>query len=151
MIRYLLTGMVAIAAMSVGAALPRLLGGRNIETGRQSQQPVLEVMKLDPLSVPIVRKGSVEGYVIVRVSIAAPAADLKVGKALIGAYASEAAFKAIHDESAFGFAALKPLQAAALSERIHKLANERAGRIIISQVMIEALNYVSARESRGQN
>jgi hypothetical protein len=149
-IRLLALGLVAVAATLAGSYAAMLWGTAKKSGAEPEEQAILELVKLEPVSVPVIRGGKVDGYVIARVAVSAAASDVKKSKPVLAAYASEAVFRAVYEEEAFDFSALKAVQVSALAERIAKLANERIGRAAIKQSVIESLNFVSRSEVRLQ-
>ena len=147
MMRFFVVGLAG-----VGAALAGNYAITSV--GRKSGAVVSEVagrvdfVKLDPVSVPIIRSGSVDGYVITRVAVAADESDAKKSKQTIVFFATEAVFRAVHAEGQIDFMALKPLDIDALSERILKMANAKLGGAVIKSVAIENINFVRRSETR---
>jgi hypothetical protein len=114
-------------------------------------QATLEVINLEPVSVPVIRDGKVEGYLVARVALSVDEADAKTNRPVLIIYANEAIFRALHEDEAFDFSALKPAQILPLAQRIATLANERIGRAVIKNAAIASLNYVRGADVRGQN
>lgn len=153
MIRFLVLGLAAIAATHAGS-----VGARFLMTPKAAEvhgeQPIpLEYIKLDPVSVPIIRHAKVQGYVIAKVVVAADAADVKVNKPALTTYSNEAVFRAIYEEGDFDFSKLKPVQIATLAERMTALANGRMGRQAIRQSAVESLSFINQadlKDNRGR-
>lgn len=150
MIQMLAAGLVAIISTLGGAyAATRwpLHGGLKPD---QAEAVAAELVKLEPVSVPIIRSGKVQGYVVARAVVSASAADVKRSRPALIAFATEALFRTIYDEQTIDFAALKPMQLAAIARRVVELANERIGQPAVRQTVIESLNFVSQAEVREQ-
>ena len=148
MIRLLIVGLVAVSAALGGVYAGTLLGApTGPSTPVVAAEPV-EIIKLESVSVPIIRKGAVDGYVIAHVSITAIAAEVKKNRASLLLYAGAASFRAIYEEEGLDFAALKSIQLSALSERITKLASDEMGNSSIKKTTIESLSFVSRSEIR---
>lgn len=148
MTRFLIVGLAAIAAVLGGAYAATVY-----ETTKQSASETIavepvEIMKLEPISVPVIRQGVVEGYVIARVAVTAASSEVKKSRADFMLYAGAASFRAVYEEEALDFTALKLVQLASLSERITKLANAEIGRPSIKKTVIETLNFVKRSEVR---
>lgn len=143
---------IAVALVAIISTLGGTYGGKLYATAEKTTDPsngtAVDIVKLDPISVPIIRKGQIEGYVVARIAVAATTSDVKNGKAVLVAYASEATFRAVYEDQSFEFANLKPADVAVLTERIAKLSNERIGRPAIKQALVESLNFVSKSEAR---
>ena len=147
--RILVPGLLAIAATLGGAWLTL-----SLEKGQRSAKlddpVVLEIVKLEHASVPIIRNGAVVGYVIARVSIGVAVHELKTGRPAIVAYAGEAVFRAVYEEPTFDFSALKTADLPALTERMTALANARIGRDVVKKTVIEHLGFVDKALVRSQ-
>jgi len=142
--RSILLGIVTIAATIGGHyASGRVSSMKSSEPARQ--EPV-EIIKLEPISAPVVRDGKVVGYVIARMSIAAAEADAKAHKPLLVAYANEAVFRGIYEEKAFDFSAMRAADVSELSKRIVELANKRFGRPTVRETVVESINFMSQAE-----
>ncbi len=150
MMRAMALGVVAIASTLLGNFASSLLMQSKQPEALKAEPLALDLIRLEPISVPIIRSGKVEGYVVARVSVSADAADVKSSKPLLIAYASEAAFRAIYEERAFDTLAItKVVELPGLADRIVKIANERIGRPTIKQAMVENLSVVPKSEVRG--
>ncbi|MGE0627033.1 MAG: hypothetical protein AB7O43_04360 [Hyphomicrobiaceae bacterium] len=150
MIRLIALGLIAIVATLGGGYAAIMLGGDRMTAAKSANDEHLEFVKIEPVSVPIIRSGKVEGYVIAHVTVSAKDKDAEANRAALTTYASEAVFRAIYEEEEFNFAVLKPMEVVALSDRIVKLANERIGRATIRHSVIENLNFVSSAELRSR-
>jgi len=144
-IKLLVLGLAGIVATLAGNVLAMVLGAPK-EVSADKKEPEVEMVKFDAISVPIIRRAQIQGYVVVRISILAYSAELKVGRPVLTAFASEAAFRAIYEEEGFDFSALKPVQIAALAEKVTTLTNARLARPFIKQTAIENLNFVTQAE-----
>lgn len=145
MIKLFVLGLAGIAATLAGSFVAMILGSPK-EANAERKEPEVEMVKFDAISVPIIRRAKVQGYVVVRMAVLAFSAELKVGRPMLTAFASEAAFRAIYEEEAFDFSALKPVQLAAIAEKVTELTNGRLARPFIKKTAIESLNFVSQAE-----
>jgi hypothetical protein len=150
MIRTLVFGLITIAATLTGVHIPAFWTTVTGVSKEQTTPTALDVVKLDPVSVPVIRGGKIEGYVIVRAAASVSAEEAKQNRPVLSAHFGEAVFRAIYEEASLDFAHLQAFQVAHLTERMAKLANERLGRAAIAHVMLENLNYVSKFDVRLQ-
>jgi hypothetical protein len=144
-IKLLVLGLAGVAATLAGSFLAMIFGAPQ-EVRSEKKEPEVEMVKFDVISVPIIRRAKIQGYVVVRIAVLAYSAELKIARPILTAFASEAAFRAIYEEEAFDFTALKPVQIAALAEKITELTNARLLRPFLKQTAIESLNFVSQTE-----
>lgn len=147
MIKLLALGLAAVGATLLGSYAAAMLASPGSPAAAPEPEAI-EVVKLDPVSVPVIRQGKVQGYVIARAAIMATAAEVKKHKPALVIYAGEAIFQAIYEEEAFDFAAMKPAKISALGDRIAMLANQRLGRAAIRQLAVESLNFLTPAETR---
>lgn len=148
MMKALTLGVGAIAATLGGHFAAALVSGGDKPVSKAEERVALDIIKLEPVSVPIIRGGIVEGYVIARIVVAALAADVKNGKPVLAAYAGEAVFRSIFEERSLNFKKLEPGEVASLAEKITRFANERIGRQTVRNAIVESLNFVSSGEVR---
>ncbi|MFM9938881.1 MAG: hypothetical protein ACKVP7_05230 [Hyphomicrobiaceae bacterium] len=142
MIKLITLGLAAVVATLIGC----FAGAHQYNASRNAPKPAaeaeLEIVKLEPITVPIIRKSKIQGYVIVHAAFGATAAEAKRSRNALTLYAGEALFQAIYEDDAFDFSAIKAAQLAALAEKASKLANAKLGRAAIKQVAIENLSLV---------
>jgi hypothetical protein len=144
MMKSILLGSLTIAATLGGHYAAGIVSSP--KPAAQASEEKVEVVKLEPISAPVIRDGKVVGYVIARMSIATLAADAKAHKELLVAYASEAVFRGIYEEKAFDFAAMRAADVSELGRRIVELANKRFGKPAIREAVVESINFVSHAE-----
>lgn len=109
-----------------------------------------DYVKLEPLSVPVIRNGSLQGYVVVRSVFTADELLAKQKRLPLELYATEAVFRTIYQEEKLNFESLAPLPFDQLAQQIADAANSRMGGKFISSVIIEGITYLDADEVRCQ-
>ena len=146
--KLIVLGLATVLATLAGSFSAMELGSN--DRAKPADPPVVadEVVRLEQSSVPIVREGKVQGYVLAQISFSAAAADVKASKALLTVLATEAAFAAVFEEVRFDFTSLKTIEIADLSERILKKANNRIGRGTITKVFIESMSFLDQESVR---
>lgn len=105
-------------------------------------------LKLEHVSVPRLKNGEVNGYVIGMLSATVKADEIAARRQAVASHISSAAFRVIYGEPEFDFKALKPAQIGKLSERIAAEANKSMGAEAVKQVIVENINYVKPDELR---
>lgn len=150
MVRMLLLGLVVVLS-TLGGSYAAMKLPQSSAPGAESQAAdEVTVVKLDPVSVPVVRSGKIQGYVLGRIAFAAGTKEMK-NKDLLTLYVSEAIFRSVYEEEALDFAAMKPVHVEALVHRIVEKANARIGRPAIAQVFVEGLNFLAHEAVRCQH
>jgi hypothetical protein len=118
------------AAPTVEAEPERLYGG-------------LETVRTRMISIPVVRAGAIQGYVMAQFSFSADAKTLKKLSVKADVVVLDEAFKALYSEDALDFRNLGKQDLPALAKRIVEGSNQRFGLKIIEDVFIQELNYVT--------
>lgn len=142
MVRMLLLGLVVVIATLGGSyaamQFPRGTPGTAEDAGEKA-----EVVKLDPVSVPVVRDGTIQGYVIGRFAFSAPATAVRKDKDALVLYVSEGIFRSVYEEEGLDFTALKIVDVDKLIERMVAKTNARIGHPTITQIFVESMNFLA--------
>lgn len=149
MVRMLLLGLIVVLSTLGGSYAAMKLPNSSAPSAESGAAEELSVVKLDPVSVPVVRGGKIQGYVLGRIAFAAGAKEMK-NKDILTLYVSEAIFSAVYEEEALDFTALKPVGVEALVQRSVEKANTRMGRPAIAQIFVESLNFLAHEAVRCQ-
>jgi hypothetical protein len=144
MMKSLLLGTLAIVATLGGHYAAGIVSAP--KPAVQAPDEKLEIVKLEPISAPVIRDGKVIGYVIARTSVAVLAPDVKAHRDLLVAYASEAVFRGIYEEKSFDFAAMRAVDVSQLGRRVVEFANKRFGKPVVREAVVESINFVSQAE-----
>ena len=152
MLKMIVLGLVAVIATLAGAyaGLKMMAPATPGAAQAKAQEPV-ELVKLDPTSVPVIRAGTISGYAIVRAGYTATASDIKQMRSLLTTLVGEAMFMTLYGDEGLDFGAMKPLQFEAIGERAAKTVNVRISRDAIKRVAIEGITYLTRDEARNQN
>src|SRR5688572_33316685 len=92
MIRMLLLGFVVVIA-TLGGSYAAMQFSKGKPSTAEDPAEKAEVVRIDPISVPVVRAGKIQGYVIGRYAFSAPASAVRKEKDTLILYASEAIFR----------------------------------------------------------
>jgi len=103
----------------------------------------LETVRTRMISVPVIRSGGVQGYVMAQFSFTAEAKALKHLSVKADVVVIDEAFKAIYSDDSVDFRKLRKQDLPNLGKRIVDGANKRYGVRIIEDVFVQELNYVS--------
>lgn len=142
MVRMLLLGLVVVIA-TLGGSYAAMQIHQSAPAAKEEATEKTEVVKIDPISVPVVRAGKIQGYVIGRFAFSASANELRKDKDTLTLYASEGIFRSVYEEEELDFSALKIIEVDKLIARIVAKANARIGRPLITQVFVESLNFLA--------
>lgn len=152
MVRMLLLGFIVVLSTLGGSyAAMKIPQATSAAGGKDAASEPVTIVKLDPISVPVVRDGKIQGYVLGRISFSAATSDAAKNKDALILYVSEAIFRSIYEEETLDFSSLKPVGVEALVARVVEKANARIGRTAIVQVFVENLNFLAHEAVRCQN
>lgn len=151
MIKELVVGLVAVASTLGGSYVTMRLSAPAASGGDTEAPEVLKHVKPDMISVPILRNGKIDGYVIARVVASALAKDVDKHQEEVLLFVNAATFRTFYSDPGFDFAALSPVETRELASRIVKDVNARLGRDSVKEVIIESLNYMTPEEVRNSH
>lgn len=103
----------------------------------------LETVRTRMISVPVIRSGGVQGYVMAQFSFSGDAKALKYLPVKADVIVIDEAFKAIYGEESIDFRNLKKQDLPELGKRITEASNKRLGSPVIADIFVQELNYVS--------
>jgi hypothetical protein len=138
----LLLGLVVVIATLGGSYAAMQLPQGNAAVKEDASEKA-EVVKIDPISVPVVREGKIQGYVIGRFAFSAPASAVRKDKDALTLYASEAIFRSVYEEEELDFSSLKIIEVDKLIGRILAKANARIGSPTFAQVFVESMSFLA--------
>ena len=111
----------------------------------------LETVRTRMISVPIIRSGAIQGYVMAQFSFTANAATLKRLSLKADVVVLDEAFKAIYSEDTLDFRDMKKQDLGGLVKRILEGSNQRFGTRIVEDAFIQELSYVTKDGIRSGN
>jgi hypothetical protein len=138
----LLLGLVVVIA-TLGGSYAAMQFPRGTPSKTEDATEKAEVVKLDPVSVPVVREGKIQGYVIGRFAFSAPASAVRKDKDVLSLYVNEAIFRSVYEEEGLDFTALKIVEVDKLIGRMVTKANARLGQSTIVQIFVESMNFLA--------
>jgi hypothetical protein len=116
--------------------------------GRADDSAGVEEITTEMTSVPMIRGGSIIGYVIIQLIFEADRNMLAKLKLEPKPYLIDAAFRAVYANPQTDFTRLKASDIDALTKTIGEEANKRIGGELVKQVLIQQLNYVRKEDIR---
>lgn len=149
MVKVLLLGLTVMLSTLAGSYAAMKLSGNAVPTSAKDDSADSAIIKLDPVSVPVVRGGRIQGYVLARIAFATTTKEMR-NKELLTLYVSEAVFRSVYEEETLDFANMKPIQVEALAHKILVRANARIGRPAAAQIIVDSLNFLAHEAVRCQ-
>jgi hypothetical protein len=108
----------------------------------------LETVRTRMVSVPVIRSGAIQGYVLAQFSFTAQGKALKVLPMKADVVVVDEAFKAIYSEDAFDFRNMKQHDLAGLAKRIVEGSNKRFATQVVEDVFFQEFSYVNKEGAR---
>ena len=149
MVQALLAGIVA-ALVALGSFYGAAVWVAAKE-GKSVQAQVftpLKEMKTDIISVPMIHKGEVQGYVLARFAWLVDEKKLKELAIDPGAIITDEAFRIIYASPITDFRHIEKYDLASLTRRLKEAVNRRLGDDLVHDVLVESINYVARSEIR---
>ncbi len=146
MIRMILLALVACLS-TVGGVFGAVTwkSSMNAEPSKDEKHK-LQMLKTPMVSVPILSDGQVLGYVVTRLQFAADAELLKESSVQPEAFVADEAFRLIYETTPKDIKAGRKNALKELSENIASGTNERLGRNVVKDVMIDSWTYLSKQD-----
>ncbi len=112
----------------------------------KSENHKLQMLKTPMVSVPILSDGEVLGYVVTRLQFTADADLLKESSVQPEAFVADEAFRLIYETAPKDLKVGRKNAIKELSENIASGTNERLGRNVVKDVMIDSWTYLSKQD-----
>jgi hypothetical protein len=103
----------------------------------------LETVRTRMISVPVIRAGAIQGYVMAQFSFSAEAHMLKKLSLKPEAVVLDEAFRAIYSDDTLDFRTLKKQDWPTIAKKIVDGANARFGTKIIEDIFVQEFGYVN--------
>jgi hypothetical protein len=103
----------------------------------------LETVRTRMISVPVIRSGAIQGYVMAQFSFTANGKTLKQLPLKADVVVMDEAFKAIYSDDTFDFRHMKPQDLPGLAKRIVENCNQRFATQVLEDVFIQEFSYVN--------
>ncbi len=114
----------------------------------EEEAAAIDFIKADMVSVPIIREGKVQGYLVAQLSFAVSKIESKKLGFEPTPYLVDVAFRTLYDNTAIDFLKLRPQDLTTLARKISQGVNEKLGREIVKDVLMNEINYVPRDEVR---
>jgi hypothetical protein len=108
----------------------------------------LNSVKTSMISVPVIERGSVQGYVLAQFSFTMQADLLRRMSVKPDVYLLDAAFRAIYSSDVSSLRGAKKQDLQGLTTAIKSRVNERFGDAFVDDVLIETYSFLPKEEAR---
>jgi len=120
--------------------------GARAEREEEAYLEGIEYKKLQPLTVPMIKDGQIQGYVVARLVFTADARTLRNLTVTPAIFVVDEAFRQIYTNEKIDFEKLKKYDLEALTTAIRDSVNERLSAEIVQDILVEDLNYVARKD-----
>jgi len=148
-IKTLLIGLwVCVVALGSSYFFVQMNNSSAAHVAPEAEAEVIEFIKTDMVSVPVIREGKVQGYLVAQLSFAVNKTATKKLAFEPTPYLVDVAYRALYENSAIDFAQLQPQDLTLLAKKIAEGANAKLGGEIVKDVLMNEINYVPRDEVR---
>ncbi|ORE90407.1 hypothetical protein ATO13_22808 [Stappia sp. 22II-S9-Z10] len=120
-----------------------------INSGEEEAKPKLEGLRytsLPTMSVPVVERGKVEGYVVVRMVYTADAAVLRSLASSPDPFLTDEIFRNLYSHAETNFGKLQRLDLGNFATEVKAAVNARMGADVVQDLLVDGLNYINLSE-----
>jgi hypothetical protein len=149
MMKVLLVGLwVCLVAM--GSTYASVLWHASRPPPQEGDRPAegLETLKTRLISVPVIAKGSIQGYMMAQFAFTIEGKTLKQLAVKPDAFLIDEAFKILYGSNLLDARQVKPEELATVSKMIMDNTNKRLGSTVIRDVLIQEFTYLSKDQVR---
>jgi flagellar basal body-associated protein FliL len=148
-IKTLLIGLwVCIVALGSSYFFVQMNNSSAAHAPSETEAEVIEFIKTDMVSVPVIRDGKVQGYLVAQLSFAVNKTATAKLSFEPAPYLVDVAYRALYENSAIDFAQLQPQDLTLLAKKIAEGANAKLGSEVVKDVLMNEINYVPRDEVR---
>ena len=149
MIKTLLIGLwVCVVALGSSYFFVQMNNSSAALVAPTEEAEVIEFIKTDMVSVPVIRQGKVQGYLVAQLSFAVNKTETKKLAFEPTPYLVDVAYRALYENSAIDFSQLQPQDLTLLAQKILEGANAKLGGEVVKDVLMNEINYVPRDEVR---
>ncbi len=149
MIKTLLIGLwVCVVALGSSYFFVQMNNSSAAHAPSEAEAEVIEFIKTDMVSVPVIRQGKVQGYLVAQLSFAVNRTATKKLAFEPTPYLVDVAYRALYENSAIDFSQLQPQDLTLLAKKIAEGANAKLGGEVVKDVLMNEINYVPRDEVR---
>jgi hypothetical protein len=149
MLKLVLIGVWGVVVTAISTILASEFRGEFAATASDDHAEILsDVIPLDMMSVPLLRGGRVNGYLIIQLAFVADRSKLEGLGMEPAPFLVDAAFQAILSKADIDPARFRSGELLRLAQAVRDVANTKLGDAVVSEVLVQQLNYVRRDEIR---
>jgi flagellar basal body-associated protein FliL len=149
MIKTLLIGFwVCSVALGSTYSFVQMNSGSSSEADSKEESEAVVFIKTDMVSVPVIKDGKVQGYLVAQLSFAVSKAESAKLPFEPAPYLIDVAYRTLYESSAIDFEKLRPQDLTALAKKISEGSNAKLGSEVVKDVLMNEINYIPRDEVR---
>ena len=148
MLKLVAVGMWVILVTAGATFASVYLGSSKSGEDKEKVDAGAEELTSEMTSIPVMRNGDIEGYLILQLSFSADKALLEEKKLDPMPFLKDAAFRVIFTSTDLDFRRLKKEQLDRLTADVAKEANARIGAELVRNVLLQQFNFVKKDDIR---
>ncbi|MBN9670713.1 hypothetical protein [Roseibium aggregatum] len=148
MMKILAAGVWLTATMLVsGYGTAHYLASRNSDGGENEEVFVgLDYETVNPVNVPILYEGTIQGYVVAKLVFTADGETLRRLPVPPHPFLVDEAFRALYADETLDFQRLERYDLDGFVDRLKEQTNSRLGQPVIHDVLVEEFNYFAKED-----
>jgi flagellar basal body-associated protein FliL len=148
-IKTLLIGLwVCTVALGSSYFFVKMQSSSSAHAPSKEEAAAIEFIKTDMVSVPVIKDGKVQGYLVTQLSFAINKVETAKLAFEPTPYLVDIAYRTIYENSVVDFSRLQPQDLSSLVKKIADSANAKLGGEVVKDVLMNEINYVPRDEVR---
>jgi hypothetical protein len=148
-IKMLLLGLwVCLIALGSSYFSANFVGQKSIAKAGNLEAGPTEFIKSDMISVPVIRSGRVQGYVVAQFTFVVDTAEIAKLKYEPNPFLFDAAFRCLYENQTTDFSSLQQQDLTELVKQVLERANKKLAAPVTKDVLLTEINYVLRDEVR---
>jgi flagellar basal body-associated protein FliL len=126
----------------------RMQSNASAHVASAEEAAVVEFIKTDMVSVPVIRSGKVQGYFVVQLSFAVNKVETAKLAFEPTPYLVDTAYRTLYENAELDFSNIVPQDLSLLAKKIVEVSNTKLGATVVTDVLLNEVNYVPRDEVR---
>jgi flagellar basal body-associated protein FliL len=126
----------------------RMQNNASAHVASAEEAAVVEFIKTDMVSVPVIKSGKVQGYFVTQLSFAVSKVETAKLAFEPTPYLVDTAYRTLYENAELDFSNIVPQDLAQLAKKIVDAANAKLGAAVVTDVLLNEVNYVPRDEVR---
>jgi hypothetical protein len=138
---------VIVVALGTTYAVAFMDSGRKPASAEQAAASPVQLEKTRVINVPMIAKGSVQGFIVAQFSYTADSAMMKKIPVSPEVFLLDEAFRTLYSDDHLDFTHLEKYDIDKFTKHLAQATNERLGANLVKSVLIQDFTYFSKEET----